>query len=263
MLDILALRWPVDWSTPSTLERVMSNVWKYEAIADALRADIAHGRLGPGDRVPSSRTLATQRNISRATAQEALAVLVDDGLIYNRTGVGYFVTDTAVARPAGSRSVASSRIEGALPFRILGTPAFTPPPDRIRGRLGLAAGERALARTRLLTTADGEPVSLVTAWFPPDIAAACELLAGTDPLPGGTTRYVYERTGLRPANGEDTTTPRLATAEEAEILGLELPAAVQVVLHQATDPTGKVLVVEEGVTGASFAERVDEYPMSV
>lgn len=241
----------------------MPNVWKYEAVADTLRADIANGRLGPGERVPSSRALAAQRNISRATAQEALSILVDDGLIYNRLGVGYFVTDTPVARPAGSRSMDSRRIEGAHPFRILGKPAFTPPPDGIRSRLGLAVGERALARTRLLTTADGEPVSIVTAWFPPDIATACELLTGIEPLPGGTTRYVYERTGLRPASGEDVTTTRLATADEAEILGLETPSAVQVVLHVATDPTGRALVCEEGVTGPLYAERVDEYPMNL
>lgn len=239
----------------------MSNVWKYEAIADALRADIAHGRLQPGAPVPSSRALAAERHISRATAQEALAALVREGLIYNRTGIGFFVTDIPVARPAGSRS-GRSRIDGAMPFRILGTPAYEVPPDRIRAVLGLPPGERALARTRLLTTADGEPVSVVTAWFPPDIAAACELLAGTAPLPGGTTRYVYERTGLRPVAGEDITTPRLATEREAEILGLALPAAVQVVLHQATDATGRVLVVEDGVTGPAFAERVDEYPMN-
>lgn len=239
----------------------MPNVWKYEAIADALRADIAHGRLAPGDPVPSSRALATSRHISRATAQEALAALVRDGLIYNKAGVGFFVTDTPVARPAGSRA-GRGRINGALPFRILGTPEYVVPPDRIRSVLALPAGERALARTRLLTTPDGQPVSVVTAWFPPDIAAACDLLSGTAPLPGGTTRYVYERTGLRPSTGEDVTTPRLATAVEAEILGLELPSAVQVVLHQATDPTGRVLVCEEGVTGAAFAERVDEYPMN-
>lgn len=239
----------------------MPNVWKYEAVASALRADIEHGRLQPGAPVPSSRALAAERRISRATAQEALAALVREGLIYNRPGRGFVVTDVPLARPAGRRA-GRSRIDGALPFRILGTPQFTVPPDRIRAILGLPPGERALARTRLLTTVDGAPVSVVTAWFPPDIAAACDLLAGTAPLPGGTTRYVYERTGLRPATGEDRTTPRLATAAEAEILGLTLPAAVEVVLHQATDPTGRVLVVEEGVTGPEFAEHVDEYPMN-
>lgn len=241
----------------------MPNIWKYEAIADSLRADITHGRLAPGQPVPSSRTLASDRGISRATAQEALGQLVRDGLIYNRPGRGYYVTDIAVARPAGSRSIGSRRDVGALPFRILGTPSYVVPPDRVRGRLGLHAGERALARTRLLTTADGAPVSLVTAYFPQDIATACTLLTGTDPLPGGTTRYVHERTGLRPASGEDVTTTRLATADEAEILGLETPSAVQVVLHVATDPTGRALVCEEGVTGPLYAERVDEYPMNL
>ena len=49
-----------------------------------------------------------------------------------------------------------------------------------------------------MTTPTGEPVSVVTAWFPPDIAAAAELLHQSAPLPGGTTRHIAERTGLRP-----------------------------------------------------------------
>ena len=240
----------------------MSITWKYETIADWLRAEIEHGRLRPGDQVPSSRALADDKHVSRATAQLALGALVDEGLVYNRPGRGFFVTETPVARLAGSRGTGRRRIEGAMPFRILGEPGYAAPPERVRVALGLAVGVRALARTRMMTTPTGEPVSVVTAWFPPDIAAAAELLHQSAPLPGGTTRHIAERTGLRPVTGEDVSVPRLATEDEARMLGVAMPAAVEDLLHTAADATGKALVCEEGVTRAEYAERVDNYSMA-
>lgn len=41
---------------------------KYEQIADNLRERISAGEFGPGDRLPSSRDLCEQWDVSRATA---------------------------------------------------------------------------------------------------------------------------------------------------------------------------------------------------
>lgn len=241
----------------------MSITWKYEQIAAEIRTAIEHGRLRPGDPVPSSRILVKTKNVSRTTAQAALTALAEEGLIHDIAGKGFHVTETPVARLAGRRTAGSSRIESGLPFQIVGKPAFALPPERVRVALGIGSAQRALARTRLMTTVAGEPVAVVTAWFPPDIAAVAELLHRTEPLPGGTTRHILERTGLRPAAGEDRSIPRLATESEARLLGLKTPAAVQDLFHKAWDVTGKVLVCEEGVTVPWRAERVEEYTMTV
>lgn len=236
-------------------------VTKQEQIEQYLRDLIAAGTLAPGAPVPSSRVLAEEMGCARGTATEVLKKLARDGLIVNRAGLGFFVTDTPVARPAGQRSTGTHRTDAALPFRILGRPGVRVPPDHVADALGVERGSEAWCRTRLLSTPGGEPVSVVASWFPREIAEACELLRGTAPIPGGTTRHIFARTGRRPVDGQDVTSPALATPDQLELLGLADPAPVLVVLHSAWDASG-VLVVEEGVTGKQHARRVDRYPMN-
>ena len=61
----------------------------YVQLAAILRELIASGGLAR--RVPSVKTLAQQYGVSHGSAERALAVLRDEGLIYPVTGRGYFV----------------------------------------------------------------------------------------------------------------------------------------------------------------------------
>ncbi|MEU8700525.1 GntR family transcriptional regulator [Streptomyces sp. NPDC048680] len=234
---------------------------KYEQIADSLRVRISDGEFGPGDLLPSGRDLCEQWSVSRATVIKAMDVLRGDGLVVARQGSGFTVVEIPVARPAGRRTAGSARVSGGSPFRRLGAPEKEQPPSRVADAMGLAAGSVALRRDRLMLLDDGSPLSLVTAWFPEEVADACPKLAQKGPIPEGTTHYVARTTGRYPAHGTDTTSARLASAGEAEGLGLGVPAAVVVVLHTASDGDGGVLVCEEGVTPAHLWEQVDSYPM--
>ena len=233
----------------------------HERIVEDLRTQINDGQLAPGAPVPSSRMLADQWECARVTASDALKALAREGLITDRKGVGFFVTDTPVARPAGQRAAGTARIEGALPFKIVGRPIYILPPDHVARALGIADGADALARTRLLYRPSGELVTVVTSWFQRTIAERCELLRGTAPIPGGTTRHIIARTGLRPVAGRDVRTVRLADEQEKIALALAEPTAVESVLHTAWSADGFVLVAEDGVTPGRFIERVDEYLM--
>ncbi|GAB2957433.1 GntR family transcriptional regulator [Streptomyces pseudoechinosporeus] len=234
---------------------------KYEQIAEDLRTRIANGEFGPGDLLPSGRDLAEQWDVSRATVVKAYDVLRADGLVVARQGAGFTVAETPVARPAGGRRAGSSRVAGGAPYRRLGTPDRTVPPPHVADALGLKPGEEALRRIRLVLLDDGSPQSLVTAWFPPSIADAAPRLAAKGPIPEGTTHYVRRETGRFPAEGVDTTTVRLASAEEARLLEVEQPAAVAVALHVAFDQDHRPLVCEEGVTPSHVFEETDNYPM--
>lgn len=234
---------------------------KYEQIAESLRVRISDGEFGPGDLLPSGRDLCEQWSVSRATVIKAMDVLRGDGLVVARQGSGFTVVETPLARPAGRRSAGSPRVSGGSPFRRLGMPVKEEPPKRVADVMGLVAGEAALRRDRLMLLDDGSPHSLVTAWFPEDVAAACPKLAQKGPIPEGTTHYVARTTGRSPAHGTDVTSARLASDGEAERLGLDVPAAVVVVLHAASDVDGGVLVCEEGVTPARLWEQEDSYPM--
>ncbi|SHG06562.1 MocR-like pyridoxine biosynthesis transcription factor PdxR [Streptoalloteichus hindustanus] len=68
-------------------------------LADALRAAAAAGQLRRGDRLPSTRTLATHLGVSRTVTAAAYEQLHAEGWIDGRHGSGTFVTTT----PPGAR----------------------------------------------------------------------------------------------------------------------------------------------------------------
>ncbi|MFI1867627.1 GntR family transcriptional regulator [Streptomyces jumonjinensis] len=234
---------------------------KYEQIADSLRQRIAEGEFPPGALLPSGRDLCEQWKVSRATAIKAYEILRNDGLIAARQGQGFRVTETPLARPAGNRRSGSTRLSGGRPFRRLGSPALEEPPPQIAELLELPLGTRALRRDRLVLLDDGSPMTLVSAWFPEDLAGACPRLAQNGPIAEGTTRYVTRTTGRAPVRAVDVIRVRLATESEARVFGEEPPLAVAVDLHVAYDGEDRPLVVEEGLTPSAHWERRDNYPM--
>ncbi|MFH8488152.1 MocR-like pyridoxine biosynthesis transcription factor PdxR [Streptomyces longisporoflavus] len=71
-----------------------------KGLTDALREAVRGGRLAPGTRLPSSRTLAADLGIARNTVADAYGDLVAEGWLTARQGSGTRVTDRAVSRPA-------------------------------------------------------------------------------------------------------------------------------------------------------------------
>ncbi|MEP9371931.1 PLP-dependent aminotransferase family protein [Mesorhizobium sp. KR1-2] len=72
----------------------------YLAIADALSADIASGRLPAGFRLPPQRTLADQLGIDFTTVSRAYAEARKRGLVEGRVGQGTYVRARRQAGPA-------------------------------------------------------------------------------------------------------------------------------------------------------------------
>lgn len=72
-------------------------------IAEQLADDIAEGNLAEGERVPSTNELAAYYRINPATAAKGLNVLIDDGLLEKRRGIGMFVAAGARDRLLGDR----------------------------------------------------------------------------------------------------------------------------------------------------------------
>ncbi|MDW8335845.1 MAG: PLP-dependent aminotransferase family protein [Tepidimonas sp.] len=70
-------------------------------LAEALRRAILEGRLGAGERLPSSRELAQDLRLSRNTVVAALEQLAAEGYVRGRVGSGTFVADLP-ARNGGS-----------------------------------------------------------------------------------------------------------------------------------------------------------------
>lgn len=78
----------------------------------ALREAIRSGRLAPGSRLPSTRSLCTQLGISRGVVSEAYSQLAAEGYLDTRAGAGTRVASTTATSPS-----ADARGEPAPPSR--------------------------------------------------------------------------------------------------------------------------------------------------
>jgi GntR family transcriptional regulator / MocR family aminotransferase len=98
------------------------------AIYEQVRAAIAEGRVRPGDRLPASRELAQQLDVSRHTVTTAYGFLVAEGFLAGATGAGTRVTLPPAEPPR--RQAAPGRPPAAL----------SPLPVKARPRLDLSLG---------------------------------------------------------------------------------------------------------------------------
>lgn len=75
----------------------------YQQIAAEIRDQIAAGALAPGNRVPSTNELSTHYSVNPTTSAKALALLVEEGLVEKRRGLGMFVLPGAADTVLGQR----------------------------------------------------------------------------------------------------------------------------------------------------------------
>ncbi|MER7838792.1 PLP-dependent aminotransferase family protein [Streptomyces sp. NPDC096040] len=118
-------------------------------LTDALREAVRGGRLVPGTRLPSSRSLAADLGIARNTVADAYADLVAEGWLTARQGSGTRVAAREPAMPPGRRKATATA----------GTTAERPAYDLRAGRPDLSAFPRTewlRAARRALTTAPNE-----------------------------------------------------------------------------------------------------------
>lgn len=79
---------------------------RYAQLIRALKAAILEGRLAPGSRIPASRTLANELELSRNTVLAAYEQLQAEGFLLGRVGSGSFVADV------GNRATPIRRSDG-------------------------------------------------------------------------------------------------------------------------------------------------------
>ncbi len=72
-------------------------------IAEAIENDILSGVLAEETQVPSTNEFASFYRINPATAGKGVNLLVDDGILYKKRGIGMFVSTGARDRVATKR----------------------------------------------------------------------------------------------------------------------------------------------------------------
>lgn len=98
----------------------------YEALYRCIRADILSGKLQPGEKLPSKRSLADNLEVSKITVEGAYNQLLSEGFIRSREKQGYFVE--AVERHAApalpAREMPREKISYPVDFTVNGPARF-------------------------------------------------------------------------------------------------------------------------------------------
>lgn len=139
----------------------------WTAIAEGLRGEIAEGRFGVGDKLPTEAALAERFGVNRHTVRRALGALADEGLVHARRGAGVFVTAPVTDYPLGERVSYSRNLAaaGRLPGRRIMARA-TRGADTVEAEmLGLEPGDPVHV-SEGISLADGVPLGAYFSAFP-------------------------------------------------------------------------------------------------
>ncbi|MFI6058786.1 PLP-dependent aminotransferase family protein [Streptomyces sp. NPDC051286] len=88
-------------------------------LMDALREAVRTGRLAPGTRLPSSRTLAADLGMARNTVADAYAELVAEGWLTARQGSGTRVAPRAEPRPVATTTPRSRTVRRRPAYSLM------------------------------------------------------------------------------------------------------------------------------------------------
>src|SRR5689334_19052922 len=86
---------------------------RWEAIAAELRADIAEGRLQPGQRLPNETLLAARFAVNRHTLRQAVQSLARDGYLRVAHGSGTYVRELVLDYALQRRTRLSQNLAAA------------------------------------------------------------------------------------------------------------------------------------------------------
>ncbi|MFE3776127.1 GntR family transcriptional regulator [Streptomyces sp. NPDC059122] len=233
----------------------------YMQVVTHLRGQITGGELSPGDPIPSDRALSEEWGVSRATIQKALTVLKTEGLIEGVQGSGTCVRRSTPLHHNGFDRAAAvrrtGRIYGEGEYAKITSAGLEPAPADVAEALGIPEGAPAIRRVRVTYSAADVALSMSTSWLDGAVASSAPALLGTDRIREGTWRYLEDRTGHAVTTGQDRVSTRLATEEEAELLSLDLPAAVKITRTILRDGDG--VTVEYGVSITEGRESIYDY----
>ncbi|MGX9887419.1 GntR family transcriptional regulator [Streptomyces sp. NPDC002276] len=234
---------------------------KYVRLAQTLQGRIEDGTYAPGTRVPSENQLVQAFGMSRPTVVRALELLKRDGWLESRQGYGTIVRGRPAAVETRDRrgTEALTRDESRASGRLVEVGRVLVP-ARVASVLGLPKRAKVLVR-RFLVEGDGEPVELVSSYFPAGLIEGTDLESAT-PLSGGTRAHLEARKKLRFDHVTERVSARLPERDEAELL--EVPDGVPVlsVLVVACDASGQALQVSDVLLPADRQELEDTYRLN-
>ncbi|GLW09060.1 GntR family transcriptional regulator [Microtetraspora sp. NBRC 13810] len=228
----------------------------YRRIADGLRAAILSGELRDGDRLPGENALMAEHGIARATARQALAVLINEGLAVPKRGSGVYVRRFKPIRRHGSRRLSRDQWGGGKAIweaDARGRPYTVDAVEIARERAGenasrvFGGGEVWVRRRRY--SVDGRPVQFATSAFPADLVDGTPIVL-PDTGPGGVYARLGEL-GHAPVHFTEEVQARMPHPPEAKALDLPAGTPVIIILRTAFTAGGTPVELNEMILDAA------------
>jgi GntR family transcriptional regulator len=235
---------------------------KYERLIGVVQSRIEDGTYPPGSLLPSQHDLAREFRISRPTVIEALRALRQEGWIETQAGRGSFVRGrvpmgNAEGSQPGQQMLERAESDTSAELLQAGIVVAAP---RVANLLDLPPGAKAFLRQYVLHDS-GEPVELVSAWFPLDLAAGTGL-SSPDPLAEGIRRHLQQRKGVRLDHAVERVIARSASSDEASTLHIPDGAPVLNILVTGHDANGVARQLVDAVLPGDRHELRDVYPLT-
>ncbi len=151
------------------MAKVPGEIPQYRKIYEILRKQILDGVFEAGSILPSESELKKTHHVTQPVVRQALALLVNDGLIKKRQGKGSIVQPKTIGVGILSiegMDVTSQDIEKGISTKILKGPQIIDWPEELTGKINDAerdAGCLAIERRRLVNNV---PVFYEFLWFP-------------------------------------------------------------------------------------------------
>ena len=217
---------------------------KYRQIADDLRDQITAGALPPGSQLPTEPKLAAAHGASRSTVRLAIGLLIQQGLVETRQGVGTYVATPAVplivvlSREENWRAgeTADTALqptgESARPVTATFQAETTTASAELAAALDVAAGTPLVAR-RTQRCLGKDPWSLVISYYPAGIVEGTALEQAAPSVKSAS--LVLAEHGHQPVGYRDEIYARMPDATETAFFKLSSPVPVTVVSRTTYD----------------------------
>ncbi|MCC2256650.1 GntR family transcriptional regulator [Intestinimonas aquisgranensis] len=218
---------------------------------ELLEGLLADYRLRPGDRIPSERSLSEAWGLSRTTLRSAVALMEQDGRLLSRPGAGTFVApEKYTRRLQGLLSMSQSAAEQGrkVTTRLLEL-RRTECDKHLARRFNQVLGYPLYKIVRLRSV-DGEPLMVETSYIPAQRVAGLE---NKDLENHSLFSILEEDFGILPVQGEEEIGITYATAEEAELMGIESGSPLFWIVSMTYDQTGQLM---EYCRGAARPDRL-------
>ena len=190
----------------------------YVQLRDELRALLRSGDYGPDEPFPGDLELAKAYAVSRVTVRQAVAELVDEGLIIRKPGKGTFVCRPKIKRQLINVASFSTRTQaaGLHPGSKLLSKEIISGDQDLCAQLAVPFATRILHLRRLRLT-EGEPSSIEDAYLSLDRFPGIEHL---DLNSQSLYQFLEETYQVRPGYAYRLLDLAYATSEEGHLLGI-------------------------------------------